>query len=99
MSEPTRPEPPEVGLPTRIDTRRALVIYVDGRTRTLDPTRKNAAAGGPATLPYVVPDGAPAAEESMIPRSSVPVPGRLRFHRGAGKWRENAEPAAGGWSA
>lgn len=77
---------PDVGLPARLDMRRALDVYVAGRSRTLGPEEKGTMVGGLVETPL---PGPPA----ETPRSEVPaaqgvsVPDELRFDRNAGTWR------------
>ena len=75
---------PQIALPARLDLRRALDIYVRGRSQTLGPAEKAAVADGGATRPLPRPS-----EKPTVPASvRVGVPQRLQFHRGAGTWRQ-----------
>ncbi len=79
--------PPDLGLPARLDMRRAFDIYVSGRGRTLGPGEKAALVGGAAGLPYAEPPAA--SPDPVSPYTArVPVPDELRFERGAGTWRQ-----------
>jgi len=77
---------PAVGFPARLDMRRALDVYVAGRSRTLGPEEKGTMVGGSVETPLP----GPSAE---TPRSEAPaaqgvsVPDELRFDRNAGTWR------------
>lgn len=91
-------------LPRRLDARQAARIYVQGRSRALDPEEKRALAGGE---PAPAPDAA-ARRENIIgvssvsrqaagvppeqPRVGVAVPETLHFHRSAGMWRRLGFP-------
>lgn len=75
----------QVGLPARLDLRRALDIYVWGRGRTLGPSEKEAVTGGTPTRPFPRPAGDPGTPASV----RVGVPQRLEFHRNAGTWRQS----------
>ena len=78
---------PEVGIPGRLDMRRAFDIYVFGRSRKLGPAEKGSAIGGTTELP----SAEPAQEPDEIPpirAPGVPVPNELRFDRNAGTWRD-----------
>ena len=79
---------PDVGLPGRLDMRRAFDIYVFGRSRTLGPTEKGTLVGGTATLPFAEPAVQVPAAAPPIRVPSVPVPDELCFDRNAGTWRD-----------
>ena len=79
---------PDVGLPVRLDMRRALDIYVFGRNRTLGPTEKGSAIPGTAAAPFADPPAPGAMTPPPVSAAGVPVPGELRFDRNAGTWRD-----------
>lgn len=84
---PQRAVSPDVGLPARLDMRRAFDIYVSGRNRTLGPAEKGAIVGGAVETPYAEPSA-----ENPGPASvgqGVSVPSELRFDRNAGTWRQS----------
>jgi len=81
---------PEVGIPGRLDMRRAFDIYVFGRSRNLGPAEKGSVVGGTAGLPCVDPAQEPAAVPA-IRAPGVPVPDELRFDRNAGTWRDGGD--------
>jgi hypothetical protein len=73
-------------LPGGRDVRRALRIYVAGRSRFWSADEKRAAAGeGPAPSE---PDSSEIADSERDARVRVPVPETLQFHRAAGTWRD-----------
>ena len=79
---------PNVGLPPRLDMRRALAVYVAGRSRTLGPDEKGAMVGGPVAMPLPGPSVETAG--SKVPAvNGVSVPDELRFDRNAGTWRRS----------
>jgi len=73
-------------LPEGRDLRRALRIYVAGRTRFWTADEKRSAAGDSATPSE--PDGSGTGEAEHGARVGVPVPETLQFHRAAGTWRD-----------
>ena len=77
---------PHAGLPARLDMRRALAVYVAGRSRTLDPDEKGAMVGGSIGMPLAGPSVENA--RPQVP-AVVPVPEELRFDRNAGTWRRS----------
>ena len=79
---------PSVGLPPRLDMRRALAIYVAGRSRTLGPDEKGAMVGGPVGTPLPGPSVETARPE-VPAENGVSVPDELRFDRNAGTWRRS----------
>lgn len=81
---------PDVGLPGRLDMRRAFDIYVFGRSRKLGPAEKGTVVGGTAELAFVEPMREPAAIPP-IRHPGVPVPNELRFDRNAGTWRDGQD--------
>ena len=79
---------PDVGLPPRLDMRRALAVYVAGRNRTLGPDEKGAMVGGPVGTPLPGPSVETTAPQ--VPAvQGIPVPDELRFDRNAGTWRRS----------
>lgn len=78
---------PDVGLPGRLDVRRALAIYVAGRNQTLSPEEKGNRARGTAKAPFASPSTGPERGEPAGDTTSIPVPRQLRFDRNAGTWR------------
>jgi hypothetical protein len=83
---------PEVGIPGRLDMRRAFDIYVFGRSRKLGPAEKGSVVGGTAELPCVDPTQEPASIPP-VRAPGVPVPNELRFDRNAGTWRDGRGPS------
>ena len=86
---------PDVGLPARLDMKRAFDIYVSGRSRSLGPLEKGAVVGGQAGTPFrqasaQTPHGGPGSHASK-----VSVPAALRFDRNAGTWRSLQNPPKG----
>ena len=77
---------PGVGLPLRLDMRRALAVYVAGRNRTLGPDEKGAMVGGPVGTPLPGPSVETARPQAPAV-NGVSVPDELRFDRNAGTWR------------
>jgi hypothetical protein len=77
---------PHVGLPARLDMRRALAVYVAGRNRNLDPEAKGAMVGGAPGTPLPGPSVEKA--RPQVP-AAVSVPDDLRFDRNAGTWRRS----------
>ena len=80
---------PDVGLPGRLDLRRALAIYVAGRNRTLSPEEKAIQARGTAETPLALPSTGPERGEQTGGTTSISVPHQLRFDRNAGTWRRH----------
>ena len=80
---------PDVGLPRRVDTRRAFRVYVSGRSRNIDPEAKREATTPSASRDSV---SGPLPGRDHSPQSSVTVPERvvLRYDRNAGSWRDTA---------
>jgi hypothetical protein len=85
MSE-SKAIPPNVGLPRRLDMRRALDIYVAGRNRTLSPEEKVSQAQGTAEAPFASPSTGPQQGKLTGDAASISVPHQLRFDRSAGTW-------------
>ena len=81
--------PPHMGLPGRLDMRRAFDIYVFGRNRALGPEEKGAVVGGAAEVLFAGPAGGSWASTPAIRRPAVRVPDELRYDRGAGTWRRS----------
>jgi len=91
---------PDVGLPGRLDVRRALEIYVAGRNQTLSPEEKGNRARGTAQAPFASPSTGPERGEGVGGTTSIPVPRELRFDRHSGTWRGRpADQESGGPSA
>ena len=92
---------PDVGLPGRLDMRRALDIYVAGRNRTLSPEEKvSQAGGGAAEASFALPSTGPERGELTGDTASISVPHQLRFDRNAGTWhRRPGVQESGGPSA
>ena len=78
---------PDVGLPGRLDMRRAFDIYVFGRSRTMGPDEKGSVVGGTAEVPFAEPADGISASATSIRGPAVPVPSELRYDRNAGTWR------------
>ena len=79
---------PDVGLPARLDMRRAFDVYVAGRNRTLGPEEKGTMVGGSVETPFPGPsDDTP--PDFPVARG-VSVPNELRFDRNAGTWRRGS---------
>lgn len=78
---------PDVGLPGRLDMRRAFDIYVFGRSRTMGPEEKGSVVGGTAEVPFAEPAEEISASAPAIRGPAVPVPSELRYDRNAGTWR------------
>lgn len=97
MSEPTPREPyGRRPLPMRSDWRRALDVYVAGRSRVLDAEEKRRlAANAPHSREARRQAGA--SRSTGIP-NHVAVPEKLEFFRNAGTWRDRL-PGAGGRDA
>ena len=77
---------PDVGLPARLDMRRACEIYVYGRSRTLAPPEKGSAVAGTVAAPFA--GASDAGQATPVNRETVvSVPYELRFDRNAGTWR------------
>jgi hypothetical protein len=87
---------PVVGLPARLNMRRAFDIYVSGRSRSLGPIEKEAVVGGHAgaPLPQAAVEGSDLGP--AIRASRISIPAELRFDRSAGKWRSFQNPPKGG---
>ena len=79
--------PPTPGLPSRIDVKRAFDVYVDGRSRTLAPSQKDAAIESRSPAPRLDGRGESVQDERSAPSTRVTVPRTLSFDRGAGTWR------------
>ncbi|MDT8435928.1 MAG: hypothetical protein RRA92_04150 [Gemmatimonadota bacterium] len=77
-------------LPRPLDAGRALDIYVRGKGRGWSQDRKLAAAPPRPVAPRPAGSAAPPAARG----APVPVPQRLRFHRGASRWRDVLPPSA-----
>jgi hypothetical protein len=79
----------KIDLPLRLDTRAAFRVYVTGRSRSLDPEEKRAAAGcpPPENVGGTLPAGTGESHPSREPCFGVPVPQQLEFQRNAGTWR------------
>ena len=90
MSDPSPRQPHgRRPLPARSDWRRALDVYVAGRSYPLTADQKRRIAGPvrPSGAPNrPAPDGG--AVGSPEPAYGIPVPGVLDFYRGAGIWRD-----------
>jgi hypothetical protein len=87
---------PVVGLPARLNLRRAFDIYVSGRSRSLGPGEKEAVAGGRAETPFPLEAVGGSDLGTVTQATRVSVPAALRFDRGAGKWRSFQSPPKGG---
>jgi hypothetical protein len=77
---------PQVGLPARLDMKRAFDVYVAGRNRTLGPEEKGTLVGGPVETPLPGPS-AETPRPEVPAAQGIPVPDELRFDRNAGTWR------------
>jgi hypothetical protein len=77
---------PNVGLPGRLDMRRALDIYVAGRNRTLSPEEKVSQVRGTAEASFASPSTGPQRGVLTGDTASISVPHQLRFDRNAGIW-------------
>ncbi|MDP2471829.1 MAG: hypothetical protein Q8W45_09900 [Candidatus Palauibacterales bacterium] len=84
---------PDVGLPTRLNVRRAFEVYVLGRDRTLAPDEKDRAVPAGAPTPVTGRDGG---EAPVVAAAAVSVPHELSFDRGAGTWRLRRSPSKEG---
>ena len=81
---------PDLGLPGRLDMRRAFDVYVLGRNRTMAPEEKGSMVGGAAEVPFAVPaGGGPRASIPAIRPPAVPVRSELRYDRNVGTWRHS----------
>lgn len=89
------PKSPDMGLPARLDMRRAFDIYVSGRDRTLAPSQKRDVVGGAVSEPFAEPPAVPPAH-SETDGGVVDVPSELRFDRNAGTWRDRGGPTEEG---
>ena len=78
---------PDVGLPGRLDMRRASDIYVFGRNRTMGPEEKGSVVGGSAEMRFAAPSEEISASAHAVSGPAVPVPSELRYDRNAGTWR------------
>lgn len=87
MNEPV-PDPPygRRPLPARSDWRRALGVYVAGRSRALTADEKRGIARQRSEQ---LESPRPGASRPGKPRYGVPVPERLAFHRTASTWRND----------
>ena len=72
-------------LPGGRDLRKALRIYVAGRSRAWTADEKREAAGDVIQSASRMTDPAP--EVDVETKFGVPVPRTLEFHRGPGTWR------------
>lgn len=93
MSEPTPPRPwGRRPLPGRADWRRALGVYVAGRSRAITHDRKRslARASDETDANGAADDASPIRGADRMPESrfGVAIPGQLAFHRNAGNWRD-----------
>jgi len=89
MSDPVMPD---LGLPARVNMKRAYDIYVFGRNRTLGPAEKSRLIGGQAESPFGRPPISPVEPGEA---AQVSVPTRLRFDRNAGTWRRTESQSKG----
>ena len=80
---------PDVGLPARLDMRRAFDVYVAGRNRTLGPEEKGTLVGGSVETPFPGPSAETPRRDSPATQG-VSVPNELRFDRNAGTWRRGS---------
>jgi len=80
---------PDVGLPRRLDYRRAFDIYVFGRNRALGPEEKGSVVGGSAEMRFAAPSEEISASAHAVSGPAVPVPSELRYDRNAGTWRHS----------
>lgn len=87
---------PDIGLPARLNLKRAFDIYVSGRSSSLGPIEKGAVVGGPAAMPFPQASAQDPHRGPGTHASKVPVPGALRFDRNAGTWRSLQDPPKGG---
>jgi len=76
---------PDVGLPARLDMKRALDVYVAGRNRTLGPEEKGTMVGGSVETSFPGPSAETPPEFPAA--QGVSVPNELRFDRNPGTWR------------
>lgn len=79
---------PDVGLPNRLDMRRAFDIYVYGRGRALGPAEKGAAFEGSPVRPVSRPAVDGSFSDLPSGTTAVPMRSELRFDRSAGTWRQ-----------
>lgn len=88
MSEPT-PTPPHGRrpLPVSADWRRALDVYVAGRSRALTDDEKRAIARARSVHRSSPPE--PGTARVLGSAYGVPVPETLQFHRNASTWRNH----------
>jgi len=86
-------------LPARSDWRRALDVYVAGRSAVLtaDQKRRIAGPGRPADSPNRRPVSGTDGIGPPEPAYGIPVPRVLDFYRNAGTWRDGLpRPASRG---
>lgn len=79
---------PDVGIPSRLDVRRAFDIYVFGRSRTLGPAEKDTVFEGTPARPVSLPAAGGSPSDLPTGATAVPMRSELRFDRGAGTWRQ-----------
>jgi hypothetical protein len=87
---------PGVGLPSRLNMKRAFDIYVSGRSRSLGPNEKAAVVGGHAETPFPQASAASSNQDPGVRGGKVNVPATLRFDRNAGTWRSLRDTPKGG---
>ena len=93
MNDPLPPAPwGRRPLPARSDWRRALDVYVAGRSRAIthDEKRSIAASGVAGRA-----DEAPDVDVPPKPSFGVSVPDQLDYYRNAGTWRDRLSGADG----
>lgn len=78
-----------ISLPAGVNVRRAFDIYVAGRSRTLAPAEKTAAAREAAPEGQDRRTGTARQVAPELPQARVEVPRELRFDRNAGTWRSS----------
>ena len=93
MSEPL-PRPPwgRRPLPARSDWRRALDVYVAGRSRAITHEQKRSIAASDEAAPR---EATGDVDIPPTPRFGVSVPAQLDFYRNAGTWRDRLSGADG----
>jgi hypothetical protein len=87
---------PDVGLPARLNMKRAFDVYVAGRSRSLGPLDKGALVGGQVETPFPQASAQDVRRDPVLQVSKVSVPAVLRFDRNAGTWRSLEDPPKGG---